>query len=560
MGGYGGSSSAEIGNPVVGGGSSTSSSVGGSVAGAWRKGRVLLAAGACGCAFLAALPAGYASDPRSGSTSAAGGVGASIAWGPCEPAGPRLQCARIRVPLDWDRPNGRTIELALIRHLASRPGKRIGSMFINPGGPGDTGVGLVRGGGAEIDTWGGGRFDVVSWDPRGTNASTHVRCFRSRRAEQRFWQGTSIPISQAASQRYRRKTVALARRCGDVSGWLLPHISTADTARDLDHIRSLVGDRRLTYVGLSYGTYLCQTYANMFPGRVRAMVLDAVVDAVPYSRGFESYIANGVSGADPVFARLLSLCEQAGPQRCALAGHPRSPAERVERLFTQLQRAPIPAPSASPPGQLTYSDLLVSQFNPLRLPETWPDVAKNLNAAARGDGSALATEARTLLTPAGFAGATTSAAISCADTPAHLGSRSWPQVIGRFSRISRLYGPVLGWWLWAPCASWPVRGQDNYRGPWNATTRNRILVIGTRNDPATAYTNAQRVARRLGNAVLLTHDGYGHVSFQDPSACIDQARIAYLVRLNTPPKGTVCSSDREPFDPDFGSPLPGQAP
>jgi hypothetical protein len=130
-------------------------------------------------------------------------------------------------------------------------------------------------------------------------------------------------------------------------------------------------------------------------------------------------------------------------------------------------------------------------------------------------------------------------------------------VIGRFSRISRLYGPVLGWWLWAPCASWPVRGQDNYRGPWNATTRNRILVIGTRNDPATAYTNAVRVARRLGNAVLLTHAGYGHVSFQDPSACIDRARIAYLVRLNTPPKGTVCNSDREPFDPDFGSPLTG---
>jgi pimeloyl-ACP methyl ester carboxylesterase len=553
MSGHRRSSSAEIGHPTAGGGFPNPSPAG-SFAGAMRKAQVLLAAGACGCAFLAALPAGHAGDPRPGSPALTRGVGAPIAWGPCEPAGPRLQCARIRVPLDWDRPRGRTIQLAVIRHLASKPGKRIGSMLINPGGPGDTGVGLVRGGGADLDTWGGGRFNVVSWDPRGTNASTHVRCFRGKRAERTFWEGTSLPIGKGASERYRRKTVALARRCGEVSGRLLPHISTADTARDLDHLRRLVGDRKLTYVGLSYGTYLGQTYANLFPGRVRAMLLDAVVDAVTYSRGFESYLANGVSAADPVFARLLSLCEQAGPQDCALAGHPRSPAERVDRLFARLRRAPIPAPTASPPGKLKYSELLVSQFNPLRLPETWPQVAKNLDAAVSGDGSALATEARTLLTPAAFGGATTSAAISCADTPARQGSRSWPRVIGRLTRIDRLYGPVLGWWLWAPCASWPVRGQDNYRGPWNATTKNRILVIGTRNDPATAYTNAVRVARRLGNAVLLTHDGYGHVSFQDPSQCIDRARIAYLVRLNTPPKGTVCRSAKEPFDPDFGQP------
>jgi pimeloyl-ACP methyl ester carboxylesterase len=298
------------------------------------------------------------------------------------------------VPLDWDHPNGRTIHLAVIRHLASKPKQRIGSMLINPGGPGDTGVGLVQGLGDDIDKWGGGRFNVVSWDPRGTNASTHVRCFRSRRGEARFWKGASIPITTAASERYRRKTVALARRCGKVSGWLLPHISTADTARDLDHLRRLVGDRKLTYVGLSYGTYLGQTYANMFPDRVRAMLIDGVVDPVPYSKGAEARVANQAGDPDEVFAELLSLCETAGPQRCALAGHSRSPAEGVNRLFARAKRAPIPAPTASPPGKLTYSDLIVSQFNPLRVPETWPDDAKDLDAAVGGDGSALATEAR----------------------------------------------------------------------------------------------------------------------------------------------------------------------
>jgi TAP-like protein len=188
----------------------------------------------------------------------------------------------------------------------------------------------------------------------------------------------------------------------------------------------------------------------------------------------------------------------------------------------------------------------------LRLPETWPDDAKDLDAAVRGDGSALATEARQLRTPAGFAGATTSAAISCADAPAHQSSRSWPRVIGRLTRLDRLYGTLLGWWLWAPCASWPVRGQDNYRGPWNATTRNPILLIGLKTDPATPYINAVRSARRLGNAVLLTQDGYGHVSFHDPSACVEGARVAYLVRLKTPPKDTVCKSAKKPFALGFG--------
>jgi pimeloyl-ACP methyl ester carboxylesterase len=220
-----------------------------------RKVLVAAAALAAGC-FVALSSVGDAVAGGFGSPRAAGPVGAPIPWAACDPPGEDLQCARIRVPLDWDKPNGGTIRLALTRHLAGKPAKRIGSMFINPGGPGDTGIGLVQGLGDDIDKWGGGRFNVVSWDPRGGNASTHVRCFRSKRSEARFWRGASIPTTPAASKRYRRKVAALARRCGKVSGRLLPHISTADTARDLDHLRRLVGDRKLTYVGLSYGTYL----------------------------------------------------------------------------------------------------------------------------------------------------------------------------------------------------------------------------------------------------------------------------------------------------------------
>ena len=155
------------------------------------------------------------------------------------------------------------------RHAVHQPGRTRRS----------SGVGLLQGDPEGLDAFGGGRFDVVSWDPRGTNASTRVRCFRNQRSEARFWAGASIPTTRAASERFRRKTAALARRCGEVSGWLLPHISTADTARDLDHLRVLLGEEKLTYVGLSYGTFIGQTYANLFPDRVRAMLLNGIVDA-----------------------------------------------------------------------------------------------------------------------------------------------------------------------------------------------------------------------------------------------------------------------------------------
>lgn len=470
----------------------------------------------------------------------------SIDWRQC---GPRLECARIRVPLDWDRPRGRMIGLSVIRHPASDPAARIGSLFINPGGPGESGVGLVKGAGDDLDAWGGGRFDVISWDPRGTNASTPVRCFTSQKSAARFWRGAAIPTDRTASSAFRRKTADLARRCGRVSGWLLPHISTADTARDLDFLRRSVGDPQLTYVGLSYGTYLGQTYANMFPGRVRAMLLDGVVNPVRYSKGAEARVAGGLVSTDEVFDKFLSLCGTAGSDRCALARHGRTPVARMQRFLRHVRHTPVPAPLSEPPGELGYVDLLLSQFQPMRSPESWPQDAESLNTAIAGDASELEDAARPYLTPAGWGTTTTSAAIQCADAPALRGSRAWPRVIGRFNRISRMQGRVQGWWLWAPCASWPVRGQDTYRGPWNASTPNPILLIGTRYDPNTAYANAVRSHRLLGNAVLLTHEGYGHISYQDPSACVDQARVTYLVDLETPKSGTICRSDNPPFPP-----------
>jgi hypothetical protein len=282
------------------------------------------------------------------------------------------------------------------------------------------------------------------------------------------------------------------------------------------------------------------------------MLLDGVVDAERYSRGAEARAANSVGGVDEVFDQFLRLCGRAGAARCALAGGAHTPAQRFDRLLQRAHRSPVPAPDADPPGTLGQADLLLSQFQPLRNPADWPTNAARLNAALAGNASSLEAEARPYLTPQGWAGATTSAAIQCADAPARQGLDAWPQVIDRLDRISRLQGRVNGWWLWAPCAAWPVRGQDSYRGPWNASTPNPILLIGTRYDPNTAYKNAVRARRTLGNAVLLTHEGYGHISFQDPSTCVDRARVAYLVDLITPDRGAVCRSDQRPFGPGSG--------
>ncbi len=521
--------------------------------------KVLVVATAVAAGLVVVLCAAAASAGAQDRAPRASAVGAPIAWGACDPPvqpAPGLQCARIRVPLDWDRPKGRTISLAVIRHLASKPDERIGTLFINPGGPGDTGVGLVGGDPDGVDAIGGGRFDVVSWDPRGTHASTRVRCFQSRRAEQRFWAGATIPTTTAQTTRTVRTGAALARRCGKVSGWLLPHISTADTARDLDHLRALMGEQKLTYVGLSYGTYLGQTYANMFPDRVRAMLLNGVVDAVRYANSAEARLAMFSDAADEVFGQFLSLCATAGPQRCALAGGGGSSGDRWRQLVARLRRGPIAAPAADGTSltrpQLTYADLLLSQFEPMRAPRTWPQDAADLDAALRGDGSALEDAAGGFTTPAGWSGASTSAAIQCADAPARKGPRAGPQVYRQLRRAGTLQGPVHFAWEWAPCASWPVRAQDAYRGPWNAATPNPILLINERYDPNSGYANAVHAERYLGNAVLLTHQGYGHLFFQNPSACVEQAMVDYLTELVTPPKGTVCESEHQPFDPDLG--------
>ncbi len=481
--------------------------------------------------------------------------GAAIAWRAC---GNRLQCARVRVPLDWSRATvragrvvsaGPTISLAVIRYRTRDRRRRIGSLFMNFGGPGVAGTPNVRAAGAAFDGLAGGRFDIVGWDPRGTGASTHVRCFADRRSMLRFWGADwSIPTTPLESRRYVPKTVDYARRCEARSGRLLAHISTADTVRDLDYLRSLVGDRRLNYRGESYGTFLGQTYANMFPRRVGRMVLDALIDPVPFTRSVEAGIASNSADAGLVFKKFLSLCQQAGPARCALAGQgPVAP--RARALLARLRRGPIPAPSAAS-RQLSYGDTLLALWLSLGAPENWPKLAAELNQAAGGDGSALAnTVGEPQTRRAGGLGLGHGAAMRGQAAPAAWrdqavadGHRPVPR-----TRRGRRRLVAVG----------AVRVvAHRQRQPLHRPMERHHAQPGPRHRQPLRPQNGvrQRPACRppAGNAVLLTNNGYGHTSSSDISDCTIRATTRYLTTLATPRNGTVCQPNHRPFDPDFG--------
>ncbi len=514
-----------------------------------RRRLALLAAGTAAAALTAPAVAAAAPAARTPAAPAT----APIAWTAC---GERIECATVAVPLDWSRPYGTRISLAVARHRATDPAHRIGSLLVNPGGPGDSGVSTVFQRGAALDALTGGRFDVVGWDPRGSNGSTPaVSCFAGPEQRAAFWGDATLPGNRAEERRYLPLTVGLARRCGERNGALLRHLSILDMARDLEHLRRAVGDPKLTFLGESNGTLLGQTYAALFPHKVRAMVFDGVVDPLAYERGTAAALADGLRDVDELYTEFTRLCEDAGPQRCALAGHgPVRP--RVDGLLARLRRAPLPAPNATPPGELTYGEALaVLKLAALPRPGRWPLAAQLLELAIQGDGSAVEDFATVLRSDPFRAGQEQSAAFTCIDAVARQDAADWPRVVDRLERVSRIGGPTMGWQIGAPCASWPARAAHPATGPWDVTTRDPILVVGTRLDPNTPLAAARRVAHRLGNASLLVHDGYGHLTLADPSACVQRTIGRYLVDVVVPRSGTVCRSDRLPFDPEHAGPV-----
>jgi pimeloyl-ACP methyl ester carboxylesterase len=504
-------------------------------------------------------------DSAAGTLTVAGGVADQLAWRPCALAElPTRECAELVVPLSYREPQGATISLAVARVPATDPAGRLGSLFLNPGGPGQPGFEELPIMYAALLAALHARFDIVGFDPRGVGESAPVHCFASPAESAAFFATVPrVPVGAAEEAALLRSYEDLGRGCGERNASLLPHLSTFNVAQDLDRLRQAVGDPRLTYWGVSYGTYLGATYANLFPDRIRAIVLDGVINPPSYTSfdhgdgdifgpdttSFLRILSN--QGSADTFGAFLEECAAAGVARCAFAG-PSAAATRArfDALMDRLRTSP--AILIGPAGTLTvtYSFVLDSVFQLLYQPPTWPILAQALQHLDEGDTVGFLTALE------GFGGPPPTEyrnpfearpASNCVDTDNPADPARYPAMARAADERTPDFG-VLWTYVALPCAYWPAQDADRYRGPWDAPTSVPILLLSRRFDPATPHSGAVAASHTLANARLLTIDGWGHGYYlAGRSTCADDAAAAYFIAGQLPAAGTICPEDARPF-------------
>ncbi len=527
------------------------------IASMFPRRRAALAAMTVALAASLALPTSAVSAAVTPAQQAAAQVRAAtvptLKWTSCGPDFPGAQCATATVPLDYDAPKGATTTIALARYRATNTARRIGSVFINPGGPGGSGVDTVLGGGfgpylrAQLD----GRFDVVGFDPRGVAASDPLHCFASEDDLNRVYDGLPVfPVETRQQSAFFSRTASAGARCTRAPEVIDDHMSTADVARDLDLLRRAVGDSQLTYLGFSYGTYLGATYANLFPRNIRAMAIDGVLDPFLWSSGQQ--ITSDRVATQREFDEFLRLCDEAGSS-CAFH-EPGGSAARWDALAADLKDGPL-----VDGDEVVYSyDLLIADAaSAMYAPETWggPGGAAaffdEVADAALGGGPALGSIAsrREALSgkltreadyPNYFEGYYGN---QCADT-------EYPSTLAKFRATSGYAkaGSRFGdywWWQNAVCAKWPVNA-DRYAGPWSVATSAPVLVVGNSFDGITDLAGARSTSGYLKGSRLLTYAGWGHTAY-GRSACATGYMDDYLLSGALPANGTVCPANPNPF-------------
>jgi pimeloyl-ACP methyl ester carboxylesterase len=462
------------------------------------------------------------------------------------------------VPLDYDAPRGATTRIALVRIPATaRSANRAPDVFVNPGGPGGSGVGFVLSGFGEFLHQNlRGQLNVVGFDPRGVGASDPLHCFASQRELGSFISAAPVfPYMLGQYRRYYDHFASLARRCLTRGEAIARHMSTADVARDLDLLRQAVGDRRLTYLGFSYGSYLGATYANLFPGRVRALAIDGVLHPRLWSSGWQIRIDRVATREE--FSEFLRLCREAGRARCAFAAG-RGTTARWQTLARSVRREPIDLGD----GFLyTYDLLIADAASAMYAPEVWAgpegyatfldllaDAALG-DQAARGAARAVRSSVLAALDPRQLREADYDNGFDayygnqCADTQ-YPGTFRGFRAIGRFAAMASRFGPFW-WWLNTPCTHWPVAA-DRYAGPWRTRTSAPVLVVGNFFDGVTGYAGARATSRLLENSRLLAYAGWGHAAY-GRSDCTRAFVDRYLRTGALPPVGTVCPANPNPF-------------
>jgi pimeloyl-ACP methyl ester carboxylesterase len=492
----------------------------------------------------------------------------------------RVQCARMSVPLDYDAPGGATLSLWMSRRPATSPADRIGTLFFNPGGPGASAADVVAFAGREFPATVRQRFDLVGIDPRGVGRSTPARCTGAGPVP---FPGVQYPLTRREVKRQIAFDSYLRAACADNGNAVLDHMTTADTARDMDLVREALGESRLNYYGLSYGSYLGATYAALFPDRIRALAVDGVLDPVAWATGRGAQQARSVPfstrvrshvGAHEALVAAFTVCDRVGHRRCPLAGD----AERTwRRMLHVLADGPVRIRGF---GVLHYQDLVGVALGSLYDRQAIPYLVDGLEELSHplldGAGSADRVRAASTalrralarrLVPGPYAGGTSLSdpvvdptgtptrharaarvrflpafpGVACSDSLNPARERAWVAAADRAERTGAWFGRI---WTWASgaCARWPGDGSDAYRGPFESETSAPILAIGNTHDPATTYLGAVTVTDLFPRSRLLTLDDWGHTSF-GASDCAAERLTHYLVRLRLPPAGTVCRPD-----------------
>ncbi|NLU82851.1 alpha/beta hydrolase [Rhodococcus sp. HNM0569] len=488
---------------------------------------------ACGLTAACAPPEPGRAEPEQGAASEGAPAALerfytqTLDWGPCDSydtdgtlAGTSLECARVDVPVDYDDPAGASAEIAISRSAAS--GDRLGSLLVNPGGPGASGLSLASvADGTEI----GARFDVVGFDPRGVGASTPaIECLTDRENDERRARSEidMSPDGIAETEKHRRE---YAQACAERTGSdVLAHVGTRDVVQDMDVIRAVLGDTRLNYLGYSYGTRLGSAYAEQFPDRVRAMILDGAVDP---GQDPVDEVVEQAAGFQQAFDAFAADCMRTSA--CPLGDDPAQANARFQQLVEPLVTRPA---ATTDPRGLGYGDAITGVQQALYSPTLWGPLRGGLTSLARGTGDALLSLADLYEGRAddGTYSNINDAfnAVRCVDDPP-VTDRA---VAGESDMRYREAAPFLddgrgtGQAPLDVCAFWsvPPTGEPHEIAVDGLPP---VMVVSTTGDPATPYQAGVDLARQLGGT-LLTYDGTQHTVVLDGVACVDEAAARYL--------------------------------
>ena len=498
-----------------------------------------LVLGACGSSddsgSAATTGASTTAAPATSETTAspetsATGTTDALDWKACPDAGPRIECASLTVPIDYDNASSGTIELALMRLPASNSSERVGSMLVNPGGPGVPGTELIP---SATSIWPKDirdRFDIVAWDPRGTGGSAPIDCVAD--VDRYFAEPDPSPDTPAEKQQLVGRAQEFDDACAKADGPMLAHISTVDTANDLERIRQALGEDTITYFGFSYGSELGATYATLFPKHIRAMVLDGAID--PDLDGVETAHAQAV-GAEHALDSFLADCS--AHRTCAFNNNGNAEGA-FDALMAKLDSNPLPPPEKGRP-QVGQGVALNAVIQALYSRDFWPSLANALNDAQHGNGDGLLALSDSYLEREddGTWSNTIEAfiAISCLDDPVPRDIEAYDALADQFAKDAPRLGRSFAYGF--QCALWPVPPRPG--PPATGAGAPPILVVGTTGDPFTPLAQSQQLADALESGVLLVREGEGHTAYGEDK-CVDDAIDAYILDLTVPADGTRC--------------------